>query len=282
MDINQFLNVLGPIKVFLQDYEQTLLTWPGLFTMIGLRLLPLLAAIEMTWTVIQYVLDPNASDLTGFIKLIVRKVLHFSFAFGLMLLAPNVLRLIISGFSTAAFNTSVTWIGLPPAAPLTTTINIIFALANLMQPSGLLFVTSTQIIAGLLFLVIGVAGFVMACMILFNVVESWFLLAIAPFFIAFAGSRWTHALADGFMTAFLRCAVRLFCLILFMQLAFTYMAKIEQAIATWNTIDLRQLAALAGGTACVALVTAFSAGRLAHQLVPGHINFGFNPKIGDY
>lgn len=273
---------LGPLNGLLLQFETAATTWPGILIPIGLRLFGFLAAIEMTWTAIQCVLDSSETDLARFVRVLLRKVLHFGFAFAMIFLAPFAMKLIVQGFSAAALSVPVITPGLRPTDFLNRGIDTVFAIAQILFPSGILgYFSIGSVFSVICLLFIGLSFAFMAGILVVTLAETWLLLGIGPFFFAFAGSRWTYALTEGFVSLIVRNAVKLFVLILFSNFILTYASQLQNAIASWTMLDPKQLMSMTA-TCVIAASIMFAAPRLAAGLLPTHIHFGFNPKTGDH
>lgn len=268
----------GLLNDVLYAFDQAASRWAGNLYPYALRLFALLAALEITWSAVREILDPEG-HLGRFLALLLRKLLYLGFAFWLLTLAPVLLPRIIDGFQRAGNLASGTT-GLSPSAFLGTGADAVTTIASKLNLLGFLTDPFGSFLAVASILLILLAYTAMAATLLLALVESYFLIGAGSFLLAFAASRWTAPLAEGAILAVVRLALRLFMLYLLSGLILELARQWADRLATATFIGPFDLFVFVGVSVILAILF-FALPRLAAQVLPVTSHFGLTPKVAD-
>ncbi|MEO8502474.1 MAG: type IV secretion system protein [Acidobacteriota bacterium] len=270
---------IGPLNELVKNFEDASVVWAGALQPIGMRLFSILAAIEMTWFCIAFMLSAEAS-LDKFLRVLLRKLFPLGMSLWIIALGPHYLPMVMYGFSSAgeqAVARSVLF-GFQPSAFLNLGVQSLIAMSGglyaggYLNPfGGLILILALLCVGGLVFCFIAMTALMVA-----TLAEAWFVIGTAPFLVAFGATRWTYGIAEAVLTHLLRVSIKLFVLYLYVALIASF-ATHGLSLLGAGTLDLRD-AMLYTATCVVAAVMMFSVSRIAASLVPSHINWGLNPQ----
>lgn len=270
----------GLLNQILDQFQLAARSWYANIYPYSLRLVALLAAIELAWSGLRLALDRD-TGLAQFFNVYLRKLIYLAFVAGLVAFANYWIPLVPSSF--AAIGGRMTGIAaLHPSSFFSTGIQLALTTMTIGNVTGVL----VHPISAAVTLVVSIAVFaaftVMAGALLFVLVESYVLLGGLSILLPFAATRWTHQLAESYLAAVLRVGVRL----LLVYLVTGVMASLATSWA--NALILSQASppltmqlAFVGAVWVAAVLVLTLPRSLSHALVPATLHLGLNPSIAD-
>lgn len=271
---------VGPLNDLVKTFEHASGVWAEYFQPRGIQLFGLLAAIEMTWFSIAFMLTAEPS-LDKFLRVLLRKLFPLGMSLWLITFGPHYLAIVAQGFGQLG-QEATAWSflqGFHPSSFLNLGVQSMSAMANTFTALGYLALGGgANYVLALLSLGTLIVCFVaMTALLVTTLAEAWFVLGIVPFLVAFGATRWTYTIAEAVLTHMIRVSIKLFVLYMYGALIAAFAADGLSAIMSGKLLDLRQ-ALLYAASVAVATVMMFSVGRITSHLVPAHINWGLNPQ----
>jgi type IV secretion system protein TrbL len=270
----------GILNSILDAFGSAVSSWIFSLHPIATRLFLLLAAIEITWSCLRFLLSNRDQGVVGLIELLFLKTIYLSFVFYLLQNAPTLLATIISSFQKAGSAASGVD-ALHPSAFLSTGVSVAASYAGKLNLLGLLIDPFTTAIAvGGIFAILFSFAF-MAGIVLVAIVESYLAIGSTLLLLAFAASRWTCRLAEVALLYVIRVGLKLYLLYL--------VAGIVLSLAQqWANLILLSDDFLGVvnyftyiGTVAVLAMLLWTIPHHASRLVPPTITLGLSPAVGD-
>lgn len=268
------------LNSILDQFQAVARVWYANIYPYSLRFVALLATIELAWSAGRLIISRD-TGLATFFELYLRKLVYLTFVATLVAFAGYWMPLIPSGF--VALATKMTGLStLHPSGFFSTGIYLAVHIMTLANVTGLftgpLSAIGTMAVAYAVF----AAFAVMAGALLFALIEVALYVGGMSIMLAFAATRWTHQLAESYITSVIRLGVRLMVLYLLIgvvyQLTLRWASMLVMASATPGLAI--QLALLAAVWIAATLILAVPR-SVAHALVPTTLHLGLSPAVGD-
>jgi type IV secretion system protein TrbL len=193
------------------SYAQNSISWfQPLFTM-AQQLFFLLAAIEIAWTAIIWVLEKD--ELTSFTNAMIKKIMSISFFYALLLNANSWLPAIVDSFINAGQQAG----GAPDLSPsviLDIGLQTAWQMLKQLHFSGIADTIATGGIAILASIIIIFSFAIIASQLLIALIESYIVISGGVLFLGFGGSRWTTDFTQKYISYAFAIGVKLFVLYL--------------------------------------------------------------------
>lgn len=271
---------LGLLNDVLDAFEAATSGWVLTLFPVGLHLFFLLGSLELSWSGIRYALSSHENGLFGFFELAFRKLFYLGFVYWILEAAPAILPMIISSFQHAGGMASG-MTTLRPSTFLATGIEMAADALSRMNAGGLLVdpFAGLMILLSIFMLVLSFAA--MAAILTVTLVESYIAIGANFFFLAFAASRWTAALAQGALANVVRIGVKLYVLYLVSGVVLGLVVEWAELIGS-SDFFVGPLKLLTLVSTCLVLaVLLWFIPTYASRMVPPGLSFGLSPAVGD-
>jgi type IV secretion system protein TrbL len=196
-----------------RDYEAISTAWFSALGPIAQRIFWILAAIQLTWSAIWWVLDRE--DGLAVVSSLLRQVVAIGFFYALLLNGGTWIPAVIESFSQAGA-AAARLSDLSPTGVFDQGLALANMILNATADLGLLDGFFASLIAGITALVVVIAFAVIAAQLLVALVESFIVIGAGVLFLGFAGSRWTKFFTERYLSYVASVGVKLFVLYLIM------------------------------------------------------------------
>ncbi len=271
---------LGLLNDVLDAFESATSGWVLSLFPIGLRLFFLLGSLELSWSGIRYALSAREDGLFCFFELAFRKFFYLGFVYWLLEAAPAILPMIIASFQHAGGMASG-MTTLRPSTFLATGLEIAADYLSRMNAGGLLLDPFAGLMAVIAIFVLVLSFAAMAAILTVTLVESYLAIGANFFFLAFAASRWTAALAQGALANVVRIGVKLYALYLVSGVVLGLVLQWAELIQSSDYFvgPLKLLTLVA--TCFILAILLWIIPSYASRIVPAGLSFGLSPAVGD-
>jgi type IV secretion system protein TrbL len=248
------------------DFVQATAVWYDELFPIAKGLFWTLAAIEITWSAMWWMLERE--DPMSMIAAFLRKIVTLMFFYTLLLYFRDWSYLVLESFAEAGRRAS----GLAKLDP-STVLDQGIALGNILLrelfDAGLLGLGAAIIVAIAGFIVF-LAFVVIAIQMMLTLVEAYFVLGAGVFLMGFAGSRFTAPFASRFLSFAVGIGVKLFVIHLVVGVG-TFMVTRWTPLLEQSGRDLASLLQIVGGALVYAFL-AWSIPNLAGSAMNGAVS----------
>ncbi|AIL64746.1 conjugal transfer protein TrbL [Rickettsiales bacterium Ac37b] len=201
----------GILDNILDNYQQASINWFAPLFNLGQKLFALLAAIEIAWCSIIWVLERD--EFTSFTSSLIKKIMSIGFFYALLLNANSWIPAIVDSFIEAgqlAGGVS----DLSPSAVLDTGLKTSLVMLSKLHFSGLMDTIATGGTALVASIIIIFSFAVIASQLLIAIIESYIVISGGIIFLGFGGSRWTTDFTSKYISYAFAIGVKLFILYL--------------------------------------------------------------------
>lgn len=233
-----------------------------------------LAAIELCWSGIGWVMAERAGEAV--LGRILKRVMTLAFFYGLILLAPSWMPVIIDSFAEAGLMASGQT-SLDPGVILNLGINL--AIEMFDDAAGLFTLLTMPLWVAASGLVVAVAFAVIAGTLLHTLIESYVVLGAGVLLLGFGGSRWTVSFAEGYLIHAVRVGVRLFVLFLLIGVGMSFPVLWLQALEQ-GAFSTRVALEIMGGSLVFAM-TVWKVPQIADQMLGSRASFNLERAYVD-